>query len=71
MSAVGSSSGALAVTSDSVGVIDIDGEIQYDGSTCSPEGLKEQLDLAADNPRIVAVVLRVNSGGGTATAGKR
>ena len=70
MSAVDSSSGALAVTSDSVGVIDIDGEIQYDGSTCSPEGLKEQLDLAAGNPRIVAVVLRVNSGGGTATAGE-
>lgn len=58
------------ITEDSVGVITIDGTIQYDGTTSSPEGLKKQLDRAEENPRIKAVVLRVNSGGGTATAGE-
>ena len=58
------------LTGDAVGVIDIDGTIQYDGTTCSPEGLKAQLDVAAENKHIKAVVLRVNSGGGTATAGE-
>lgn len=56
--------------SDAVGVIAIDGTIQYDGTTSSPEGLKEQLDKAANNSHIKAVVLRVDSGGGTATAGE-
>lgn len=55
---------------DTVGVINIDGEIQYDGSTSSPEGLKAQLDRAEEDDNIVAVVLRVNSGGGVATAGE-
>lgn len=55
---------------DAVGVITLDGTIQYDGTTCSPEGLKAQLDEAEQNPYIKAVVLRVNSGGGTATAGE-
>ena len=58
------------LTSDAVGVIDIDGTIQYDGTTSSPEGLKSQLDAAEQNPHIKAVVLRVNSGGGVATAGE-
>ena len=58
------------LTSDAVAVINLDGTIQYDGTTCSPEGLKEQLDIAADNSHIKAVVLRVNSGGGVATAGE-
>lgn len=58
------------LASDAVGVITIEGEIQYDGSTCSPDGLKEQLDIAASNDHIKAVVLRVNSGGGVATAGE-
>ena len=68
----GSSSSAEidALTQDAVGVITIDGTIQYDGTTSSPEGLKEQLDIAAENEHIKAVVLRVNSGGGTATAGE-
>ena len=57
------------VTGDTVGIISIDGTIQYDGTTSSPEGLKAQLDAAEQNPHIKAVVLRVNSGGGTATAG--
>lgn len=56
--------------SDAVGVITIDGTIQYDGTTSSPEGLKAQLDVAAEDDRIKAVVLRVNSGGGVATAGE-
>ncbi|RDB63191.1 signal peptide peptidase SppA [Gordonibacter sp. 28C] len=58
------------LTSDAIGVIDVDGTIQYDGTTCSPEGLKAQLDRAEQNNHIKAVVLRVNSGGGTATAGE-
>lgn len=40
------------------------------GTTNSPDGLKQQLDVAADDSRIIAVVLRVNSGGGVATAGE-
>ncbi|MEG1397141.1 MAG: signal peptide peptidase SppA [Raoultibacter sp.] len=58
------------VLTDSVGVIDIGGTIQYDGSTCSPEGLKVQLDRAENDSHIKAIVLRVDSGGGTATAGE-
>lgn len=79
-SMMSSSFGALGTSSttsdvdflsdDAIGVIVIDGTIQYDGSTSSPEGLKAQLDRAEDNPRIKAVVLRVDSGGGTATAGE-
>lgn len=65
----GSSTQAEAL-SDSVGVITISGTIDYDGTTASPEGLKAQLDRAAENDHIKAVVLRVNSGGGTATAGE-
>lgn len=71
-SSAGSSVGSDAdlLTSDAVAIITIDGTIQYDGTTSSPEGLKEQLDIAANNSYIKAVVLRVNSGGGTATAGE-
>ena len=67
----GSRHGAsLNLDRDAIGVITLDGTIQYDGSACSPEGLKELLDEAEDNDHIKAVVLRVNSGGGTATAGE-
>lgn len=55
---------------DSIAVIDIDGTIAYDGSACSPEGLKILLDEAEEDPFIKGVVLRVDSGGGTATAGE-
>lgn len=55
---------------NTVAVIDISGTIDYDGTSCSPEGLKYLLDEAEADPNIVAVVLRVNSGGGTATAGE-
>ena len=71
--ATGSLSGSAAqaeASSDSVGVIAISGTIEYDGTSASPEGLKAQLDRAAENDHIKAVVLRVNSGGGTATAGE-
>ncbi len=72
MGSLGSSSSPSAdlLVSDAIGIIPIDGTIQYDGTTSSPEGLKAQLDIAADNAHIKAVVLRVNSGGGTATAGE-
>lgn len=53
-----------------VGVISIDGTIQYDGSSCSPGGLRTLLDRAERRSDIKAVVLRVNSGGGIATAGE-
>lgn len=82
-SAVGSLSGLSSFSSlssysdtlsgigdDTVGVIEINSTIQYDGTTCSPEGLKYELDRAAENDNIKAVVLRVDSGGGTATAGE-
>ncbi len=65
-----SASGGTEITSNSVAVIDIDSTIQYDGTACSPDGLKALLDEAASNSHIKAVVLRVNSGGGVATAGE-
>lgn len=58
------------MTDDTIAIIGIDGTIQYDGSTNSPEGLKEKLDQAEENQHVKAVVLRVNSGGGVATAGE-
>ena len=58
------------LVNDAVAVINLNGTIQYDGTTCSPEGLKSQLDIAAENNYIKAVVLRANSGGGVATAGE-
>ncbi len=58
------------VQSDSIAIITISGTIGYDGTTASPEGLKAQLNRAAANDHIKGVVLRVNSGGGTATAGE-
>ena len=61
---------AALTTGDSVGVIDMAGTIQYDGTSCSPEGLRELLNQAEEIPDIKAVVLRVDSGGGTATAGE-
>ena len=60
----------LQLSGNTVAVITLDGTIQYDGSACSPEGFKALLDEAAGNDKVVAVVLRVNSGGGTATAGE-
>lgn len=67
---LGSSAAPKALTGDTVAIIDLDGTIQYDGSACSPEGFKELLDEAETNSHIKALVIRVNSGGGTATAGE-
>lgn len=69
-SLLGSSAGIIETTGDSVGVIDITGTIQYDGTSSSPEGLRALLVEAEENPDIKAVVLRVDSGGGVATAGE-
>lgn len=69
-SIAGTSDSAASLNHDAVAVIDIDSTIQYDNTACSPEGLKYLLDEAAENDHITAVVLRVNSGGGTATAGE-
>ncbi|HJF65324.1 MAG TPA: signal peptide peptidase SppA [Slackia equolifaciens] len=68
--AFSSMSDEVITSGDSVGVIDMMGTIQYDGSSCSPEGLRDLLKEAEENPDIKAVVLRVDSGGGTATAGE-
>lgn len=70
MMSVGRTDAAAITAGDSVGVIDIAGTIQYDGTSCSPEGLRDLLQQAEDNPDIKAVVLRVDSGGGVATAGE-
>lgn len=65
-----SASEAEFLDDDAVAIIELDGTIQYDGTACSPEGLKYLLDEAEENPHVKAIVLRVNSGGGTATAGE-
>ena len=65
-----SASSLDGLSRDTVGIINISGTIQYDNSACSPEGLKELLDRAEKNDHIKAVVLRIDSGGGTATAGE-
>ncbi len=67
-----SSSGDVSsqTTSDTVGIISLEGDIDYDGSLCSPEVFKSELDTAADDSHIKAVVIRVDSGGGTAAAGE-
>ena len=57
-------------TAKTVGVIDIDGSIGSDPGANTPEGLLAQLDSAANDPQVAAVVLRVNSGGGAAAAGE-
>lgn len=69
-SALSSISESTITVGDTVAVIDISGTIQYDGTACSPEGLRDLLQEAEDNSDIKAVVLRVDSGGGTATAGE-
>lgn len=65
-----SGSGITRATTPSVAVIDIDSVIGYDGTASSPEGLKYRLDAAASDDQVKGVILRVNSGGGTATAGE-
>ena len=62
--------GTKDLAKDTIGIVDMSGTIQYDGTVCSPEGLKELLDEAQKSEHVKAIVLRVNSGGGTATAGE-
>ncbi|MDO4442406.1 MAG: signal peptide peptidase SppA, partial [Slackia sp.] len=70
MASFGATDDTAVTMGDTVGVIDVAGTIQYDGTSCSPEGLRDALQQAEDNPDIKAVVLRVDSGGGVATAGE-
>lgn len=73
LSAMGLSGQSADDSSDGkpkVALISIDGAIQYDGSSCSPGGLRTLLDRAEKRSDIKAVVLRINSGGGVATAGE-
>ena len=58
------------ISANNIGIITINGVIGYDGSSSSPAGLKTLLDRAQDDPTVKAVVLRINSGGGSATAGE-
>lgn len=53
-----------------IAVISIGSTIQYDGTSCSPSGLNNLLEQAKQRDDIKGVVLRINSGGGTATAGE-
>ena len=53
-----------------VAVIRMSGTIEYDGSECSPSGLGSLLDTAASDDSVKAVVLNIDSGGGTAAAGE-
>lgn len=55
---------------ESIAVIEMDGSIAYDGSVCSPDVFNGFLKQAEADSRIRAVVIRVNSGGGTAAAGE-
>ena len=72
LSSIGSAGDAssLSTYGDSVAVITMSGTIGYDGSACSPEGLRAALKSVEADDDIKAVVLRVNSGGGTSTAGE-
>lgn len=66
----GQSGQETASEPNTIAIITMDGTIQYDGSACSPEGLKDLLKRAEDDANVSAVVLRVNSGGGTSAAGE-
>lgn len=63
-------SASQAAVVPSIAVIDIDSVIGYDGSASSPDGLAYRLDAAEGDDNVEGVILRVNSGGGTATAGE-
>lgn len=63
-------SGIVRASSPSIAVVDIDAVIGYDGSASSPDGLRARLDAASADDLVKGVILRVNSGGGTATAGE-
>jgi protease-4 len=66
------SGSVISGTGDAVAVIHLDGVIAGTGATGSgyvtPESFLDQLDKAADDDRVKAVVLRVDSPGGTVAA---
>lgn len=53
-----------------IAVIEMSGTIAYGSGATSPEGLDKLMDQAEADPRIKAIVLRVNSGGGSSAAGE-
>lgn len=53
-----------------IGIVYINGTIGQDGGANTPEGLLSQLNSAENDDEIKAVVLRVDSPGGTAAAGE-
>jgi len=69
-----SSGDGLPVSGDSVAVIYIDGEISgvspggLSGGGVTPEGVISQLKRAEDDPAVKAIILRIDSPGGTASA---
>ncbi|MEF2846034.1 MAG: hypothetical protein U0O24_05220, partial [Eggerthellaceae bacterium] len=52
LSSSSSASAADSLASDAIAIIPINDTIQYDGPTSSPDGLKQQLDTAANNSHI-------------------
>ncbi len=56
--------------SKQIAVISLDGTIGEDSGANSPEGLLSQLNEAEQDDSIVAVVMRVDSGGGLSAAGE-
>lgn len=60
----------IQAATPSIAVVDMDSAIGYDGTASSPDGLRSRLDRAAADDQVKGVLLRVNSGGGTATAGE-
>ena len=65
-----SGSGRYLTSGPTVAVIDINSTIEHGGGNCSPEGLAALLEEAEADSNIKAIVLHVNSGGGSSTAGE-
>ncbi|MBP5313712.1 MAG: S49 family peptidase [Eggerthellaceae bacterium] len=53
-----------------IGVIRLEGSMEFDGSASSTSGFTSLLDKAAADNKIKAIVLYVNSGGGYSTVGE-
>jgi protease-4 len=72
ISDTGSSSKSKSASGDAIAVIPIDGVIAGTGSSASgvitPQNFLEQLDKALHDPDVKAIVLRVDSPGGTVAA---
>jgi protease-4 len=72
LASTGSGSGMSTTFGDSIAVIHLDGIIAGTGSgidgIVSPEDFLYQLDLASEDPNVKAILLRVDSPGGTVAA---